>query len=46
MDNLGQGDSIDEKRHATLRSRVASLTATTCRARFNHRGGSLGEGAR
>ncbi|WP_373294458.1 DUF6380 family protein [Streptomyces albiflavescens] len=46
MDNLGQGESIGEKRHATLRGRVASLTATACRARFNHHGGFLGEGAR
>lgn len=46
MDNLGQGDSLDEKRRATLRGRTASLTATTGRARFNHHGGFLGEGAR
>ncbi|MFI6488919.1 DUF6380 family protein [Streptomyces sp. NPDC050564] len=46
MDNLGQGDSTDEKRQATLRQRLASLTATACRARFNHHGGFQGEGAR
>ncbi|MFF4349363.1 DUF6380 family protein [Streptomyces sp. NPDC001530] len=46
MDNLGQGDSTGEKRQATLRSRVASLTATACRARFNHHGTAAGEGAR
>ncbi|MFC8517326.1 DUF6380 family protein [Streptomyces sp. NPDC057257] len=32
-------------RHATLRAGTASLTATACRARFNH-GGRAGEGAR
>ncbi|WP_405884259.1 MULTISPECIES: DUF6380 family protein [unclassified Streptomyces] len=46
MDNLGQGDSTGEKRHATLRSPVASLTATAYRAPFNHRGTAAGEGAR
>ena len=35
MDNMGQGDSTGEKRHATLRHRVASLTAMACRAPFN-----------
>lgn len=47
MDKLGQGDSSGEKRHATLRGRVASLTATSCRASFNHCGRvDGGEGAR
>jgi hypothetical protein len=46
MDNLGQGDSTGEKRHATLRSRVASLTAMARRAPFDHRGEPTGEGAR
>ncbi|MFF4136689.1 DUF6380 family protein [Streptomyces mirabilis] len=46
MDNMGQGDSTGEKRHATLRRRVASLTAMACRAPFNHRGTAAGEGAR
>ncbi|MFE7168492.1 DUF6380 family protein [Streptomyces sp. NPDC057616] len=46
MDKTGQGDSIGEMRHATLRAGTASLTATACRAPFNHRGGRAGEGAR
>jgi len=46
MDKLGQGDSSGGKRHATLRRRVASLTATTCRASFNHCGTVDGEGTR
>ncbi|MET9897298.1 DUF6380 family protein [Streptomyces sp. NPDC006446] len=46
MDNMGQGDSIGEKRRATLRSRAASLTATACRASFNQHGAAAGEGAR
>ncbi|WP_406502203.1 DUF6380 family protein [Streptomyces sp. NBC_00500] len=46
MDNPVQGDSTGEKRHATLRGRVASLTATACRAPFKHRGTAAGEGAR
>ncbi|MFF4501328.1 DUF6380 family protein [Streptomyces sp. NPDC001401] len=45
MDKQGQGDSTDEKRHATLRTGTASLTATADRAPFNH-GGRAGEGAR
>ncbi|WP_432423005.1 DUF6380 family protein [Streptomyces pseudovenezuelae] len=45
MDNSVQGDSTGEKRHATLRSETASLTATACRAGFD-RGGRSGEGAR
>ncbi|WP_369293665.1 DUF6380 family protein [Streptomyces coacervatus] len=45
MDKTVQGDSTGEKRHATLRTRTASLTATADRARFNH-GGRAGEGAR
>lgn len=46
MEKMGQGDSADEKRHATLRSQVASLTATACRAPFDHHGAAAGEGAR
>ncbi|MFC9842080.1 DUF6380 family protein [Streptomyces sp. NPDC060223] len=46
MDNLGQGDSIGEKWHATLRSRGASLTSTACRPLFDLRGTAQGEGAR
>ncbi|MFE7854893.1 DUF6380 family protein [Streptomyces sp. NPDC001102] len=45
MDKAVQGDSSGEKRHATLRTRTASLTATACRARFDH-GGRAGEDAR
>ncbi|MFJ8504497.1 DUF6380 family protein [Streptomyces avermitilis] len=46
MDNVGQGDSSGEKRHATLRWCIASLTATACRAPFKHCGGPAGEDAR
>ncbi|MET7437324.1 DUF6380 family protein [Streptomyces sp. NPDC004082] len=46
MDILGQGDSSVEKRHATLRGCVASLSATTGRAAFKHRAPVAGEGAR
>ncbi|WP_254389413.1 DUF6380 family protein [Streptomyces sp. AC550_RSS872] len=47
MDIPAQGDAIGEKRRATLRCRVASLTETTGRAPFKHRpGGRAGEGAR
>ncbi|MFD5073599.1 DUF6380 family protein [Streptomyces sp. NPDC058371] len=46
MGNSPQSDSSGEKRHATLRSRVASLTATTGRAPFKHRGPVAGEGKR
>ncbi|MFF3612131.1 DUF6380 family protein [Streptomyces sp. NPDC002580] len=46
MDNMGQGDSTGEKRHATLRSRTASLTATACRASSGQHGAAAGEGAR
>ncbi|WP_405915508.1 MULTISPECIES: DUF6380 family protein [unclassified Streptomyces] len=45
MDKMVQGDSSGEKRHATLRGRAASLTATACRAPFNHHGAAVGEGA-
>jgi hypothetical protein len=45
MDKTVQGDAAGEKRHATLRTVTASLTATVGRARFNH-GGRAGEGAR
>ncbi|MFF4545848.1 DUF6380 family protein [Streptomyces sp. NPDC001435] len=46
MDNTVQGDSTGEKRHATLRCGAASLTATACRALFNHHGGHAREDAR
>ncbi|MFE5142667.1 DUF6380 family protein [Streptomyces fagopyri] len=46
MDNPVQGDSIGEKRHATLRWSAASLTATAGRTPFEHRGGPRGESAR
>jgi Family of unknown function (DUF6380) len=46
MDNPVQGDSTGEKRRATLRCPMASLTATACRAPFNQHVGSAGEGAR
>jgi len=45
MDNSVQGDSVGEKRHATLRPETASLTATARRALLD-RGGRSGEGAR
>jgi hypothetical protein len=45
MSKRGQGDSIGEMRHATLRVGTASLSATACRAPFNH-GGRAWEGAR
>ncbi|WP_442813964.1 DUF6380 family protein [Streptomyces sp. NBC_00151] len=45
MDTMGRGDAAGEKRQATLRSRVASLTATACRGAFNHPGAVAGEGA-
>ncbi|MFD7710689.1 DUF6380 family protein [Streptomyces sp. NPDC059786] len=46
MDRLGRGDSVPGKRQATLRSRGASLTATTGRAPFKHRGPAAEEGSR
>ncbi|MFJ1968236.1 DUF6380 family protein [Streptomyces sp. NPDC087903] len=46
MDKPVQGDSVGEKRHATLRCGLASLTATTRGARYRRHGGSSGEGAR
>lgn len=47
MDIPAQGDAIGEKRRATLRCRVASLTETIGRAPFDDRhGGRAGEGAR
>ena len=47
MDIPVQGDATGEKRRATLRRRVASLTETTGRAAFKHRHvGRAGEGAR
>ncbi|MFF3935730.1 DUF6380 family protein [Streptomyces phaeofaciens] len=44
-DTMGRGDATGEKRHATLRSGAASLTATARRAGFTHHGGYAGEGA-
>ena len=46
MDNPRQSDSTGETRHATLRSRGASLTAMAGRAPFDRRGTAEGEGAR
>jgi hypothetical protein len=46
MDNPLQGDSIGGKRHATLRSRAASQSATACRGPLKDLGGTAGEGAR
>ncbi|WP_442819033.1 DUF6380 family protein [Streptomyces sp. NBC_01235] len=45
-DKVGQGDSSGEKRHATLRSGAASLSATACGAEFKHHGRPAREGAR
>ncbi|MEX1659053.1 MULTISPECIES: DUF6380 family protein [Streptomyces] len=46
VDNTVQGDVTGEKRHATLRSGTASLTATVGRAPFEHHGVRAGEGVR
>ncbi|WP_373294984.1 DUF6380 family protein [Streptomyces fuscichromogenes] len=46
MDKVGQGDSTGDKRQATLRHGVASLTATARPVPFNRRGGRPGEAAR
>jgi hypothetical protein len=46
VDNSVQGDAAGEKRHATLRSRTASLTATAGRAPFEHHGVRAGEDVR
>ncbi|MFE7273535.1 DUF6380 family protein [Streptomyces sp. NPDC057623] len=47
MDIAAQGDAVGEKRRATLRCPVASLTETTGRAPFKYRrDGHAGEGAR
>ncbi|MER7561524.1 DUF6380 family protein [Streptomyces sp. NPDC048523] len=46
VDNSVQGDAAGEKRHATLRSRTASLTATAGRAPFKHHGVRAGEDVR
>ncbi|MEV0640694.1 DUF6380 family protein [Streptomyces sp. NPDC050619] len=46
MDKPVQGDATGEKWQATLRWGTASLTATVCRAPFNHHGSRAGEGAR
>ncbi|MFI0512213.1 DUF6380 family protein [Streptomyces sp. WSLK1-5] len=46
VDNPLQGDVTGEKRHATLRSRTASLTATAGRAPHQHHGVRAGEGGR
>ncbi|WP_443063837.1 DUF6380 family protein [Streptomyces sp. NBC_00659] len=45
MGTRGRGDAAGEKRQATLRSRVASLTATACRGAFDDPGAVAGEGA-
>ncbi|MFE2534161.1 DUF6380 family protein [Streptomyces sp. NPDC059371] len=39
------GDAAGEKRQATLRCRVASLTETACRGAFDGHGSAAGEGA-
>ncbi|MFF7639408.1 DUF6380 family protein [Streptomyces canus] len=46
VDNPLQGDVTGEKRHATLRSGTASLTATAGRAPFEHHGVRAGEDVR
>ncbi|MER6534280.1 DUF6380 family protein [Streptomyces sp. 900105755] len=46
MDTVGQGDSTGEKRQATLRHGVASLTETARPAPFHRHGGRAGEDAR
>ncbi|WP_234358619.1 DUF6380 family protein [Streptomyces sp. NRRL B-24085] len=46
VDNAVQCDADGEKRHATLRSTTASLTATTGRAPFEHHGVRAGKGVR
>ncbi|MEU5770119.1 DUF6380 family protein [Streptomyces asoensis] len=44
-DTEDRGDRTGGKRHATLRSGAASLTATTGGAEFDHHGRSAREGA-
>ncbi|WP_443072965.1 DUF6380 family protein [Streptomyces sp. NBC_01451] len=46
MDNSVQGEVPTSKRHATLRSRTASLTSTACRPAFVRRGGCTGGSVR
>ncbi|MEU9157885.1 DUF6380 family protein [Streptomyces sp. NPDC048417] len=46
MDRVGQADPTREKRQATLRCGVASLTATARPAPFHRHGGRAGEAAR
>ncbi|WP_374222631.1 DUF6380 family protein [Streptomyces spinoverrucosus] len=46
MHDLDQGNADGRKRRATLRGRVASLTATACRGTSTRHGGCAGEGAR
>ncbi|GGT05181.1 DUF6380 family protein [Streptomyces chromofuscus] len=46
MDTAEHSDADGDKRQATLRRRVASLTATACRGASPCRGGCAGEGAR
>ncbi|MET7684755.1 DUF6380 family protein [Streptomyces sp. NPDC005423] len=46
MGGVGQSDGAGRTRYATLRSRSASLTATTRRTSAEHRGGSAGGSAR
>lgn len=45
MDNPVQGDSIGEKRHATLRRPAASQSSTARSGSFHHHGHAVGEGA-
>ncbi|MEV6762678.1 DUF6380 family protein [Streptomyces sp. NPDC051105] len=46
MGKVGQAGSTGEKRQATLRCGVASLTATARPAPFHRHGGRPGEAAR
>lgn len=46
MGNPGRGGSTGGKRQATLRGRVASLTAKAPRGRFRQHDGQAGKGAR
>ncbi|WP_420855446.1 DUF6380 family protein [Streptomyces humi] len=45
MGEARRGAPVGGKRQATLRGRVASLTATVCPGRFRPRDGQAGEGA-
>ncbi|MEU9242944.1 DUF6380 family protein [Streptomyces sp. NPDC048385] len=46
MDTVGQDDATGEKRQATLRHDMASLTATARPAPFHRHGGQAGKAAR